>query len=239
MEPAHTTIKDTRSPSSVVQEANAGTLLQARNLGLQGEGRWVWRRLDLAITPGERVGLTGPSGSGKTALMRILAGLMPATEGDILLEQRALPHWPMPEYRSRIGYLAQRPELGDGATVEAVLNAPFTYRSRRHQAYPRQWIEQALETLGRDSSFLQRPVASLSGGEQQIAALLRLLALQPSIVLLDEPTAALDTGSTRQLESLLDAWQHAAPDRSWLWTSHDGAQLERMSTRTLALPWNP
>ncbi len=221
------------------QRNAASVLLQAQNLGLQDQGRWVWRRLELAITPGERVALTGPSGSGKTALMRALAGLMPASEGDILFEQRRLQLWPMPQYRSRVGYLAQRPELGDGDTVEAALAAPFAYRSRRHQACPHQWIQHALEMLGRNSHFLQRRVASLSGGEQQITALLRLLALQPCVLLLDEPTAALDARSARDVEALLETWHGEAPDRSWLWTSHDGAQIERMSTRTLELPWMP
>nr|WP_067292532.1 ATP-binding cassette domain-containing protein [Marinobacterium profundum] len=235
MKPVATSAATHTADTSPMTKSPAA-LLQGRNLGLQDHGRWLWRGLELAIAAGERVALTGPSGSGKTTLMRTLAGLVPLTEGELVLEQRPLQHWSMPDYRSRIGYLAQRPELGDGDTVQAVLSAPFSYRCHRNQDCPRNLIEQALRQLGRDSDFVQRPVGSLSGGEQQIAALLRLLALQPALLLLDEPTAALDPKTALAVEQLLDAWQRETPGRAWLWSSHDGDQITRMCTRRITLP---
>jgi putative ABC transport system ATP-binding protein len=202
---------------------------------MRDRGHWVWRKLELVIAAGERVAVTGPSGSGKTTLMRALAGLVPLTEGELVLEQRPLQHWSMPDYRSRIAYLAQRPELGDGDTVEAVLSAPYQYRAHRNQKYPRNMIEQALQQLGRDPGFVQRPVESLSGGEQQITALLRLLALQPVLLLLDESTAALDPRAALAVEQLLDAWQRETPGRAWLWSSHDSDQITRMCARRIEL----
>lgn len=226
----------TRTADTVPLTKSPAALLQGRNLGLQGQGRWIWRGLELAMAAGERVALTGPSGSGKTTLMRALAGLVPLTEGELVLEQRPLQHWSMPEYRSRIAYLAQRPELGDGDTVQAVLSAPFSYRCHRNQDYPHSLIEQALHQLGHDSGFLQRPVGTLSGGEQQITALLRLLALQPALLLLDEPTAALDPRAALAVEQLLDAWQRDTPGRAWVWSSHDSDQITRMCARRITLP---
>jgi putative ABC transport system ATP-binding protein len=217
----------------------AAELLCARGLGLCDQDRWVWRQLDLTIAPGERVALTGPSGSGKTALLRALAGLLPVTEGDIVFDNREQQRWPMPSYRSRVGYLPQRPVLSDGDTVEAVLRGPFAYRTHRHLNYPRAQIEDNLLMLGRDTNFLQRRTESLSGGEQQLAALLRLLALQPSLLLLDEPTASLDRQASDAVEILLNAWRDEAPHRAWLWVGHDAAQAVRMSDRQMGLPWNP
>ncbi|WP_205623979.1 ABC transporter ATP-binding protein [Marinobacterium rhizophilum] len=237
MEPAHTTTNPATAPKPRVQGASTAVLLQGHNLGLYDQDRWVWRQLELAISQGERVALTGPSGSGKTALLRTLAGLAPATEGELELAQRGLQHWRMPEYRARVGYLPQRPELGDGDTVEAVLTAPFAYRAHLHQRYSHKQTRHALRMLGRGADFLQRRVDSLSGGEQQITALLRLLALQPLLLLLDEPTAALDKNATLEVERLLRAWQDEAPDRAWLWVSHDADQITRMAQRTVQLPW--
>ncbi|MCP8690097.1 ABC transporter ATP-binding protein [Marinobacterium sedimentorum] len=228
--------QDAANPVPRASAPHTEALLQGHSLGLQDQKRWIWRKLELAIAAGERVALTGPSGSGKTTLMRALAGLVPLTEGDLVLEQRPLQQWSMPDYRSRIAYLAQRPELGDGDTVEAVLSAPFQYRAHHNQEYPRNLIEQALQQLGRDPGFVQRPVGSLSGGEQQITALLRLLALQPALLLLDEPTAALDPRAALAVEQLLDAWQRETPGRAWLWSSHDSDQITRMCTRRIELP---
>ena len=240
MEPAPASVLPTPPPTSAARTADtASALLSAGGLGLYDQNRWVWRQLDLHIAPGERVAITGISGSGKTALLRALAGLVPVSEGVIAYESRALQNWSMPDYRSQVGYLPQRPELGDGDTVEAVLNAPFAYRAHRRQHYPEAQMRDALRMIGRDESFLQRRIESLSGGEQQITALLRLLALQPRLLLLDEPTASLDRHVSRAVETLLNAWRDEDRNRAWLWVGHDAEQAARMSERQIMLGLTP
>lgn len=240
MEPVPASVLPTPPPTSAVSAADtASSLLSAGGLGLYDQGRWVWRQLGLHIALGERVALTGLSGSGKTALLRALAGLLPVTEGEIAFEGRTLQNWSMPDYRSRVGYLPQRPELGDGDTVEAALSAPFAYRAHRRQQYPEAQMRDALRMIGRDPGFLQRRIESLSGGEQQITALLRLLALQPRLLLLDEPTASLDRLASRGVETLLNAWQDENRSRAWLWISHDAEQAARISDRQIMLGLAP
>ncbi len=210
--------------------------LGASALGFHDSGHWVWRHLDFSIAPGERMALTGPSGSGKTALLLVLAGLLEASEGDIRLDGKSIDQWPMPLYRSCVGYLPQRPVLDEDAGVEEVLALPFEYRIHRQRSYPRDRVVAWLEALGRGRDFLDRRVRSLSGGEQQLAALLRLLAVSPPLLLLDEPTASMDADISRQAETLLEQWRREEKDRGWLWVSHNADQVKRIADRRLELP---
>lgn len=213
------------------------TVLQAQHLAfhIEGrEGRTLWRNLDLSLHAGERLGITGPSGSGKTLLLRTLAGLEPLQSGELKLDGRALAHWSMPAYRARVVYVPQRPALREG-TVEAALRAPFAFRLHRGHAFPEGRVHTLLQALGRDDSFLRQRAERLSGGEAQIAVMLRALLIDPDILLLDEPTASLDAATVAIIEQLITHWIAEQPDRACLWTSHDRAQLERVTDRLLTL----
>ena len=93
---------------------------------------------------------------------------------------------------------------------------------------------------------MQRPAKDLSGGEAQITALLRVLQLEPQVLLLDEPTASLDAVLTGRFEYLLEKWQKELPDsnsdtantkpqRAWIWVSHNPDQLQRMCRNMFSL----
>ena len=92
-----------------------------------------------------------------------------------------------------------------------------------------------LRATGRDDSFLRQRTERLSGGEAQIVAVVRALLVAPSVLLLDEPTASLDSGTARAIEELIRHWVSASPDRAFIWTSHDRAQLERIAGRLVTL----
>ena len=100
----------------------------------------------------------------------------------------------------------------------------------------RPWILELLGRLGRARSFLANRVADLSGGEIQIVALLRAVQLDPSVLLLDEPTAALDGQTTTAVEQLLKDWVAESPDnRAMVWVTHDTDQAGRVAERTLCI----
>lgn len=212
--------------------------LVTRGLLYRIGNRTLWHDLDLEIGAGECVAIAGASGVGKTMLLRALAGLAPVTAGAIHFRGRALDHWHMPAYRAQVVYLAQRPALPEGS-VEAALRRPFHLQVHRGKRYCAATVSGYLETLGFDTEFLGRDSENLSGGEAEIAAMLRALLIEPVILLLDEPTASLDEETTRRMEGLIGTWLQGDDRRACVWTSHDRAQLERVSRRIIALQNGP
>lgn len=223
------------STDSAEQPAFAGqTVLQTRHLAFHIDGRTLWQDLNLSLHAGEGLGITGPSGTGKTLLLRTLAGLEPLQSGELTFDGRALEQWSMPAYRARVVYVPQRPVLREG-TVEAALRAPFAFRLHRNHAFPEDRIHALLQTLGRDDGFLRQRAERLSGGEAQIVAMLRALLIDADVLLLDEPTASLDAATVAIVEQLIAQWMAERPERAYLWTSHDRAQLERVTDRLVTL----
>jgi len=208
-------------------------LLECRGLGRRSgaDGTWLLRNISLALGGGERIALTGPSGSGKTLLLRSLAQLDPPEEGEVLWRGAAVADDKLPEFRSRVVYLHQRPALWEG-TVEENLRRPLALRSHRDRNYQRNRAEEMLQHLGRGDRLLTRAVGELSGGEAQLVAVVRALLVDPLVLLLDEPTAALDVAATEALQKLVLRWHGEAPqERAYVWISHDLAQARQVAER--------
>jgi putative ABC transport system ATP-binding protein len=210
-------------------------LLEARGLGRRVASRWIWRGLELKIAAGERVAVAGPSGAGKTLLLRALAGLDVLDEGVIEFEGRSLRSQPMPRYRTRVAYLAQRPTLIEG-TVEDNLRLPFGLAVHGGRTFPDADARRVLERFGRGEPFLRQRTTGLSGGEGQLVAVVRVLLTEPTVLLLDEPTASLDEAAAAAVEDLVGAWLAGAAERAVVWTSHQRSQLVRMAERSVTLP---
>jgi putative ABC transport system ATP-binding protein len=201
-------------------------------------GRMLLHPASFALQPGDRVAITGASGSGKSVLLRTLALLDAPDSGRVLWHGQPVGRATMPRFRRHIAYLRQRPALIDG-TVEDNLRYPYTLRVYRDIRFDRARAASLAAQAGRGADFLERRASELSGGEAQIAALIRVLQLAPDVLLLDEPTASLDPASSRAIEALVDAWFCAgnagAVARASVWVSHDPAQAARMSRRQLTM----
>jgi iron(III) transport system ATP-binding protein len=148
----------------------------------------VLRDIDLAIRPGELFAFLGPSGCGKTTLLRLIAGFAQAETGRVKLDGQdvaALPPW-----KRDVGMVFQSYALWPHMTVAQ--NVAFGLEERRR---PRAEIDdrvaKALELVGL-SAYAQRRPAQLSGGQQQRVALARTIAIEPKVLLLDEPLSNLD-----------------------------------------------
>ena len=209
-------------------------LLRAETLGRLIKDTWIWRGVDLGLRAGEQLAIVGPTGSGKSLLLRCLASLDAADEGNLDFDGRPLAAWTLPDYRSRVVYLHQRPALWEG-TVEDNLRAIFELAAHRSRQYDRDRAVACLRAFDRAASFLHKSTAELSGGEQQITALVRALGIEPSILLLDEPSASMDTTVTRQVEELIAGWVRESPHRAAVWTSHDPDQVGRVASCMLTL----
>ena len=212
-------------------------LLAARGIGrLHREGAdWLLRDISLEIGARDRVALMGPTGSGKTVLLRSLAMLDAVDEGTILWQDKSPAPDNVPAYRSQAIYLTQRARLFEG-TVERNLQLPHSLAVHRQREYSRENVVSHLHRLGRDEHFLTCNSASLSGGEMQIVALIRAIQLDPTLLLLDEPTASLDAGTTQQLAQLVLDWISASNSRrAFVWVTHDNAQANRLANRTVQL----
>ncbi len=212
-------------------------LLEAHRIGRRATatGSWLLRGVSLRIRAGQRIALAGLSGSGKTLLLRSLARLDPIDEGQILWRGRSISGGRVPEFRRRVIYLHQRATLIE-SRVEDDLRAAFQLRVNRGQPFCLETILQWLQWLGRDADLLQRRSGDLSGGEAQLVAIMRAVQLEPDLLLLDEPTAALDPQTAEAVERLVDIWFQQQPDhRAMVWVTHNPEQSRRVAGRRLTL----
>ncbi len=205
-------------------------LIETRALTRRDERRQLalLQPTDFTLNHGDRVSITGSSGSGKSVFLRALALLDAPTSGQILWNGQAIANAEIPHYRSHISYLSQRPALLEG-TVEDNLRFPFSLRTLRQRSFDLQAVTTLLGHAGKNPDFLQKNAGDLSGGESQVVSLIRTLQLNPEVLLLDEPTAALDPTSSRDVEALIDAWFAGDKSRAYIWVSHDLDQAQRMS----------
>jgi putative ABC transport system ATP-binding protein len=210
----------------------APLLIETRKLSRLGQSDQnpLLHATDFILRGGDKVAITGPSGSGKSVFLRTLALLEAPDSGEVLWRDQVVTSALVPRYRSRISYIAQRPALIEGS-VEDNLRFPFSLTVFKGQTFD---IEQAVRMLrqaGKPLSFMSKMAGDLSGGESQVVALIRALQLDPQVLLLDEPTAALDPQSARDVEGLVDTWlaSGSVEERACIWVSHDPEQARRMS----------
>jgi iron complex transport system ATP-binding protein len=181
-------------------------LLEARAVCLRRGAKPVLHAVDLTLRAGEACALVGPNAAGKTTLVRVLAGLLPPSGGQVLLRGRPLAEWPR-DALARTVALVTTEEMGaDGMSVEqraALGRYPHRGALRPFRAEDRAAVSLALRRTGIEE-LAHRRLGTLSAGERQLAALARGLAQEPELLLLDEPAAHLDIGHELRLFRVLD-----------------------------------
>ena len=180
-------------------------MIELRGVTVELGGRAVVDRVDAVVDPGEWLALIGPNGAGKTTLLRAIARLVPFS-GEISLDGRPAPELARGELARLVAVVPQEPSTPPWMTVaEYVLlgRTPHLGPLAREGARDRDAAGRALARLDL-LPFVGRRLGKLSGGEKQRVVVARALAQEASIVLLDEPTAALDIGHQQQALDLLD-----------------------------------
>ncbi len=148
----------------------------------------------LALAAGRWTSIVGPNGAGKSTLLRVLAGLLPAASGQVLLHGRDLHAWPRRERALHLAWLGQNEAAADDLTVYDVAmlgRLPHQGWMQPPSAADHAAVEQALRST-QAWDWRARPLGQLSGGERQRVLLARLLAVQAQVLLMDEPLANLD-----------------------------------------------
>jgi tungstate transport system ATP-binding protein len=203
----------------------AGSILPLtlRDLRFAAGGRDIIQRISATIDAGPATIILGANGAGKSVLMRLMHGLLQPTSGEVA--------WGAAEAgRIRRGQamVFQRPIM---LRRSALANIVYALELARVPAAERD--AQALEAL-REVGLLEvahRPARVLSGGEQQRLALARAWALHPEVLFLDEPTANLDPGATREIESVIKAFD--ASGTKIIMSTHNLGQAKRLGDEVL------
>lgn len=190
-------------------EDRAADLLAVQALAFDHGGPF-----DLYLRAAECIGLSGPSGSGKTRLLRCIADL-DLHRGGVWLEGKAREDFPPPAWRRRVALLPAESAWWHDLVGSHFPAAPGPAR---------------LASLGFTDEVLGWRVDRLSSGEKQRLAVLRMLSVEPRVLLLDEPTANLDEENIGRVERLIQSYigdENAAA----IWVSHDQRQLQRVAAR--------
>lgn len=173
--------------------------------------------ISLAVGTSECIGISGPSGAGKSLFLRAVADMIPYA-GKISLDGTESVQMSAPQWRKKVGLLPAESfwwfdTVGD---------------------HFKKIDEKCLESVGFNKDVLKWQISRLSSGERQRLALIRLLANEPDALLLDEPTANLDTENMARVEQLLQTYR-VENKAAVIWVSHDAAQLRRTSSRFLIM----
>ena len=189
----------------------------------------VLKGIDAGVAKGEVVCIIGPSGSGKSTILRCIARLLSAWDGDIKLEGRSVNDMPFAEYCRMVQMVFQDPygSLHPRQSIRTALQEPLRIHRMDRQV---ERMERALIDVGLNPAFLQRYPHELSGGQRQRVAIARALILEPRILLLDEPTSALDVSVQAEVLNLL-ADLRSKRNLTYLFVSHDLAVIDHMCER--------
>lgn len=166
------------------------------------DGRVALDGVDLSVAPGERVAILGPNGAGKTTLMLHLNGVLSATSGTVEISGIALSRGTLRDIRRRVGLVFQDPDdqLFMPTVAQDVAFGPANFGVTGDELTAR--VRAALEVVGM-AEHGDRSPAHLSGGQRRRAALATVLACEPEILVLDEPSANLDPVARRELAETL------------------------------------
>ncbi|HEX5633573.1 MAG TPA: ABC transporter ATP-binding protein [Gemmatimonadales bacterium] len=203
-------------------------MLQAESLTKTFGPRVAVERLSFEVQPGEIFALVGPNGAGKTTTLRMLAGLIRPTSGEVRFGGRPTTGAES-ALRAGIGFLTEAPGLWDRLTVRQNL---LVYARLHGLPLPDRAVDTAMDLFGIGNRAAE-PAAVLSKGLRQRVALARALLHDPQAVLLDEPTSGLDPESARDVRELVTRLRHER--RAVLISTHNLDEVDRLADRVAVL----
>lgn len=192
-------------------------------------GAPVLRGVSFHIAPGEAVGLIGANGAGKSTIMKLMLGLLPCTEGEIRVDGVRVEKKTLPQIRRTLGFVLQDSDsqMFMPTVYEDMMFAPRNYGLSKEEA--EQKVDAVLEQLGL-TELKHRHNHKISGGEKRMAAIATILAMEPKVILMDEPSIALDPFNRRTVIHAINGLSMTK-----LIASHDLDMILDTSSRVLLL----
>jgi len=205
-------------------------IIQANNLKYTyPDGRQALNDVTFQIVHGESVGIVGANGAGKSTLLLHLVGVLFPDEGEVRVGEIPVIKKTLPVIRQSVGMVFQNPDdqLFMTTVYDDVAFGPRNYKLPEEEVEKR--VKNSLETVG-ILHLMDRPPYKLSGGEKRAAAIATVLAMQPDLLIMDEPSSALDPKSRRRLITLLQRFEHTK-----IIATHDLDMVLELCERTIVL----
>ena len=204
--------------------------ISIQDLTLTRSNQTVLRDVSVEIADSDLLVIIGPSGSGKSSLLRCINRLEEIDRGKIMLGGQSIYDMSVTDLRRKVGMMFQKTAPFDGTIAENIafgvsLNGEQLSRSR---------IQELMEMASLEIELIDKPANELSGGQEQRLGIARALALNPSVLLLDEPTSSLDPIATQNIEQSLMSLRDQT-DLTMIWVSHSIEQARRIGNRVLLL----
>ncbi|HIU35376.1 MAG TPA: ABC transporter ATP-binding protein [Candidatus Fimenecus excrementigallinarum] len=205
-------------------------IIDLKNISVSFDGQPVLKNINLYIRDGEFVTLLGPSGCGKTTTLRIIAGFQAPDSGEVIFEGKVING--VPAHKRQVNTIFQRYALFPNRNVFD--NIAFGLEQKKlPKAQIRETVEEMLALVNL-KGFEKRRISSLSGGQQQRVAIARALAVQPRVLLLDEPLGALDLKLRKDMQVELKNIQQRL-GITFIYVTHDQEEALSMSDTIVVL----
>lgn len=194
--------------------------------------------VSLTLTPGRITAVVGPTGAGKSSLLKVCNGLLIPSEGHVTIGSTEInsktSKQSLKTIRKHIGMVFQFPEsqLFAETVGEDIAFGPLNFGTDQRRA--EQLARKALQQVGLDESILSKSPFSLSGGQKRRVAIAGVLASEPEVILLDEPTAGLDPAGRKELLTLLKRW-HDEEGKTILFVTHDMESTARFAEDVIVM----